>query len=75
MNQYPLIKGKTDLRTRFPDVAAWWDRDKNGELGPEDVQPGSIKKYGGSARRDTAGRPLYTAGRQAAGALIVPETG
>lgn len=44
MNQYPLIKGKTDLKTRFPEIARQWDFEKNTELTPEDVQPGSMKK-------------------------------
>lgn len=44
MNQYPLVKGKTDLKARFPEVAAWWDGGRNGVLTPEDVQPGSMKK-------------------------------
>ena len=44
MNQYPLIKGKTDLKTRFPEVAAQWDDEKNEGTGPEDVQPASMKK-------------------------------
>lgn len=44
MNQYPLIRGKTDLKTRFPEVAAQWDDEKNEGTGPEDVQPASMKK-------------------------------
>ncbi len=44
MNQYSLIKGKTDLETVRPDLAAQWDHVKNGELKPSDVQPGSDKK-------------------------------
>ena len=44
MNQYSLIKGKTDLRAMFPDIAAQWDEVKNGDLTPEDVQPASGKK-------------------------------
>ena len=38
MNQYPLIKGKTDLKTRFPEVAAQWDDEKNEGTGG---QPGT----------------------------------
>lgn len=44
MNQYPLIKGKTDLKARHPALAEEWDAVKNGELAPEDVQPGTMKK-------------------------------
>ena len=44
MNQYSLIKGKTDLRTMFPNIADQWDEVKNGNLTPEDVQPASGKK-------------------------------
>ena len=44
MNQYSLIKGKTDLRTMYPNIADQWDEVKNGNLTPEDVQPASGKK-------------------------------
>ena len=44
MNQYSLIKGRTDLETVRPDLAAQWDHIKNGELKPSDVQPGTDKK-------------------------------
>lgn len=44
MNQYPLIKGKTDLKARHPALAEEWDAARNGELTPEDVQPGTMKK-------------------------------
>ena len=44
MNQYPLIKGETDLKARYPDIAAQWDFVKNRDLMPEDVQPASMKK-------------------------------
>lgn len=44
MNQYPLIKGKTDLETARPDIARQWDYEKNGDLRPCDVQPGTDRK-------------------------------
>lgn len=36
------IPGETDLATEFPDLAAEWDREKNGE-GPETASRGSIR--------------------------------
>lgn len=36
-----LIKGKTDLGTCYPLLAAEWHPDKNGDLTPSDVLPGS----------------------------------
>lgn len=44
MNKYPLIKGKTDLATVRPDLAEQWDHEKNGDLKPCDVQPGTDRK-------------------------------
>lgn len=44
MNQYPLIRGQTDLKARNPALAEEWDVIRNGSLTPEDVQPGSMKK-------------------------------
>ena len=44
MNQYTLIRGKTDLKARHPALAEEWDGIKNGRLTPEEVQPGSTKK-------------------------------
>lgn len=38
------IPGETDLATRFPDIAAEWDQEKNGDLSPQEVRPGSNKK-------------------------------
>ena len=44
MNQYGLIKGVNDLATKFPEIAAQWDYEKNGSLTPSDVMPYSVKK-------------------------------
>lgn len=44
MNQYPLIKGKTDLETIRPDLARQWDYERNDGLKPCDVQPGTDRK-------------------------------
>jgi len=38
------IPGETDLVTLRPDLAAQWDRERNGKLSPEQVSPGSTKK-------------------------------
>ena len=37
------IPGETDLVTLRPDLAAQWDRERNGALTPERVSPGSTK--------------------------------
>ncbi len=44
MNQYPLIRGQTDLKARNPALAEEWERIMNKEMTAEDVQPGSMKK-------------------------------
>ena len=38
MNQYPLIRGQTDLKARNPALAEEWDGIRNKGLTPEDVQ-------------------------------------
>lgn len=38
------VPGETDLATLFPEIAAEWDQEKNGDLSPQDVRPGSNKK-------------------------------
>ena len=38
------IPGKTDLQTLFPNIAAEWDYEKNGELSPKNVKPFSHQK-------------------------------
>ena len=38
------IKGKNDFPTKHPDVAAWWDYEKNGDLKPEDYTETCDKK-------------------------------
>lgn len=42
-NRTPLKKGFNDLATLYPDIAAQWDKDKNGSLTPSDVKAGSSK--------------------------------
>ena len=44
MNQYRLIRGVNDLATKYPEIAAQWDIDRNGNLTPSDVLPRSTKK-------------------------------
>lgn len=39
-----VLKGYNDLQTRYPDVARWWDNERNAPLHAFDVMPGSIKK-------------------------------
>ena len=39
-----VIKGETDLETLNPDLCKEWDYEKNGNLKPSDVFPGSKKK-------------------------------
>ena len=41
---YKAIPGETDIVTLFPDVAAEWDYDNNGELNPHSVAPASHTK-------------------------------
>jgi rubrerythrin len=38
-----VIPGRTDLATLFPEVAAQWDHERNGELKPSQVSPYSNK--------------------------------
>lgn len=41
---YKVIKGKTDLKTLYPEIAKEWDYEKNHELTPDSVKPFSHKK-------------------------------
>lgn len=36
-----VLPGFNDLETLYPDVAAQWDREKNGPLSPRDISTGS----------------------------------
>lgn len=40
-----VIPGQTDLATRYPEIARRWHPTKNGELTPEQVMPGSHRRY------------------------------
>ena len=40
-----VLRGFNDLQTRYPEVAQWWDDEKNKPLHSYDVMPGSVKKY------------------------------
>ena len=40
-----VLSGYNDLQTRYPDIAQWWDNEKNAPLRACDVMPGSVKKY------------------------------
>ena len=37
-----VLPGFNDLETLYPDVAAQWDREKNGPLSPRDVSGGAL---------------------------------
>lgn len=39
-----ILPGENDLASQFPDIAAQWDRERNGGLGPEQVSPYSNRK-------------------------------
>ena len=39
-----VVKNKKDLETKFPEIAAEWDYDKNGDLDPSRISFGSNKK-------------------------------
>ena len=39
-----IVPGENDLASRFPALAAQWHPEKNGELTPREVAPGSHKK-------------------------------
>lgn len=59
-----VLPGFNDLETLYPDVAAQWDREKNGSLSPRDVSTGSKTASGGAVRRGTRGsRPSPRARR------------
>ena len=44
MSKYGLNKGVNDLATIYPEVAAQWDPDRNGDLTPSDVLSESVTK-------------------------------
>ena len=39
-----MYRAKTTLAKEFPEIANQWDSEKNDNLTPEDVSPGSHKK-------------------------------
>ena len=41
----PVVKGKNDLSTIFPEIAKTWDYERNGSLTPEHVACKSNKKF------------------------------
>ena len=41
---HKVWSGKTDLETKFPEVAKWWDYDRN-EVEPSHVMPSSNKRF------------------------------
>ena len=38
------LPGENDLETRYPEIAAWWDEERNGDLTPRQLLPSSNKK-------------------------------
>ena len=43
LSGHAVLAGFNDLATRFPNLAKEWDYEKNGDLTPEQVMPGSRK--------------------------------
>lgn len=42
---HKVLAGFNDLATRYPSLALEWDEEKNGNISPDSVMPGSQKKY------------------------------
>ena len=42
---YKALSGFNDLQTKYPDIAAEWDYERNYPLTPDKVMPGCNKKY------------------------------
>ena len=55
-----VIRGKNDLATLRPDIAAEWNDEKNGELKPCNLK---IKKYGGNVKMVMSGKLLFLIGQ------------
>lgn len=56
-----LIPGFNDLETLAPDIAAGWDREKNGGLAPGDVTSGSTKQVHWKCEKGHSWQaPVYT---------------
>lgn len=47
-----LVSGVNDLAARYPEVAALWDEEQNGDLKPTQILPGSNKKVWWRCERD-----------------------
>ena len=73
-----VLTGVNDLATLFPQLAAQWDGDQNGDLSPGSVRPGSHKKVWwrcGRGHRWQASVASRTAGEGCpvcAGKVVVP---
>mgnify|MGYP002232843173 FL=1 len=58
-----VIRGKNDLATLRPDIAAEWNDEKNGELKPCNLKIKSNKKYGGNVKMVMSGKLLFLIGQ------------
>lgn len=67
-----LVRGKNDLSSLYPELAAEWDHEKNEGLDPDMVLPGSGKESGGNALVVMNGKLPYTTGRQGMDVRYVP---
>ncbi|MCR5635201.1 MAG: zinc-ribbon domain-containing protein [Lachnospiraceae bacterium] len=52
---YINVLKSNSLAVKYPEIAKEWDYEKNGELTPEKVAHGSIKKFFGNVKRDILG--------------------
>ena len=58
-----VIRGKNDLATLRPDIAAEWNDEKNGELKPCNLKLKAIKRYGGNVKMVMSGKLLFLIGQ------------
>jgi DNA-directed RNA polymerase subunit RPC12/RpoP len=47
-----IVSGANTLTTRFPEIAAQWDHEKNGNLSPDGIAPHSIRKIWWHCQKD-----------------------
>lgn len=45
LEQYVFAEEKNGLAKKYPDIAAQWDKSKNGRIKPECIRPGSNQKF------------------------------
>ena len=44
-SNHKVLSGFNDMATRYPQIALDWDYDRNAPITPNEVMPGSVKKY------------------------------